>query len=167
MTVIKLASKLGGNASVALHEIVSPLYNNLGMRIVGVVELAAVERAQPAPDEDKDASVTVAVKHIEIARGDQEHHLRQAMAALHRQRTAVGTLDDGMEVTLSERTVERCSGVLDAVEASRLRAALLAHSDYIHRVLMGDLTLTQAKEELRTVQRGLEAATGWGRDGIN
>lgn len=166
MTVIKLASKLGGNATVSLSELTGPLYNNPGLRLVGVVELAHVERTQPAPDEDKEATVTVAVKHIEIARGDQEDHLRTAMAALHRQRTAVGTLDDEMEVTLSERTVERCAGVLDAVEAARLRAALLAHSDYIHRVLLGDMTLTQAKEELRTVQRGLEAATGWSRDGL-
>lgn len=161
MTTIKLDTKLGGSATIALADLVAPLYTNPGMRIVGIVELAAVERTQPAPDEDKDASVKVAIKSIEIGRGEQEHHLRTGLAALHRHRTASGTLDDAMGVQLSDRTIEMTGGILDQVEAARLRVALTQWADYLTRIDHGDMTMTQMREELRLVRKGLDSAARW------
>lgn len=161
MTTIKLDTKLNGSATIALDELVSPLFANPGMRFMAVVEFAAVERTQPAPDEEKDASVKVAIKGIEVGRGEQANHLRTAMAALHRHRTATGTLDDEMGVNLSDRTVELTGGVLDQVEAARLRVALVAHAEYISRIERGDMTLSQMRAELRTVRQGLESSARW------
>lgn len=162
MTTLKLASKLSGSANIALNDLIHMLYASPGKRIVGVVELAHIERAEPAPGEDKDASVTMQIKAIEIARGEQEHHLRQAMAALYRHRTVSGTIDDELQPKLSDRTIELTGGVLDAVEAARLKVVCDQWAEYIRRMLSGKkLSLTQAIEELRVVERGLNAASGW------
>jgi hypothetical protein len=158
VTSVKVDSKLGGNASISLESHVSRLYHNPGMRIVGVVELAHVERTQPAPEEDKEASVKLAVKHLEIANSDQEDHLRQAMRALYLHRTAQGKLDEAGEIELAEGTVRMTAGMLNAVEAARLRVALKHWVDYAEQAQRSDLTVTQAMKELDTLAKGMRAA---------
>jgi len=161
MIALKLDSKLSGNATVSLHDLSSVLFHKPDMRIVGVVELAPVERAIPAPGEDKDPTVKVAIKAIEIGRGEQEHHLRQAMDALYRHRTATGTIDDELRPQLSQRTVELTGGVLDAVEAARLRTVCEQWGQYIDNITRGKMTGPQALDELRIIRKGLAAAIEW------
>lgn len=161
MTKLKFDTTPSGNALDAMEDLGGPLAAKPGMRIVGVCELAHVERVEPAPGEDKETTVKLRVTQLEVARGEQENHIRQCMAAMYRHRTATGKLGEEMEVELSERTIELTAGVLDQVEAARLRAGVEGHADYIRRVLAGDLTPTQLREELRTVQKGLNSLLRW------
>jgi hypothetical protein len=161
VTKLKFDTAPSGNAIAAMQDLAGVLAAKPGMRIVGVCELAHVERVEPAPGEDKETVVKLRVTQLEVARGEQENHVRQCMAALHRHRTATGKLGEDMEVELSERTIELTAGVLDQVEAARLRAGIEGHADYIRRVLAGDLTPTQLREELRTVQQGLGSLLRW------
>jgi hypothetical protein len=158
---LKLDSKLAGSAVVSLQELASHLYANQGKRIVGIVELAHIERTEPAANEGKDPVVKVAIKAIEMARGDQEDALREAMAVLHRHRTATGTIDEELNPQLSTRTVDATLGNLDAIESARLRVAIEQWGEYIDRVMRGKLSLNQAREELQTVRKGLAAAIHW------
>src|SRR5258705_12591698 len=95
------------------------LYARPGARLVGILELAHVERSQPAPDTDIEPCVKVRITALEVGREEQEHHLREAMRALYLHRTASGTIDETGEVELSGRTLELTGGVLHAVEAAR------------------------------------------------
>lgn len=164
MTVIKIEGKLGANAAASLERLAGPLYNTPGMRIVGVVELAHVERTQPAPDEDKDAVVRLAIKGLEIGREEQEHALRRALRALFLHRTAQGTLDDHGDVDLSQRTLDLLAGELHATEAARLRAALGHWQAYARQMLGRDATKAQQREDLATLADGLAAALALGGD---
>lgn len=166
MIKLKLDSKLQGTATISLQELASPIYHNPGTRMVGIVEIAHTERTEPAQGEDKDPAVVVAIKAIEMARGDQDEYLRQAMAALHRHRTSTGTLDEELNPQLSQSTIERLQGLdarLEAAEAARLRVVVEQTADYISRVRMGKLTVNQAKDELDTVRKMLSAALFWGQ----
>lgn len=163
MTTVKINGKLGSNASVAIEELTGKLFAKPGIRIVGVVELAHIERTQPAPDEDKEPSVTLGIKHLEIARGgEQEHAIRDALKALYTLRSASGTLTETDDVQLSERTLQLTAGMVTAVDAARLRVALKNWAEYARRSsLAGNLTLTQMRDELRTVSSGLDAVLAW------
>lgn len=161
MTKVKLDGTPSGNAIIAFADLTNALFRKQGMRIIGVCELTHVERTEPAPDEDKEGSVKLRLTGLEIARGDQEDHLRKAMDALYRHRTASGTIDEELDPQLSERTLEMTGDLLDAVEAARLRVALTAWADNIDKVVRGNLTAAQAVGELRTVARGLRQAAGW------
>lgn len=165
MTTVKIDPKPAANATFALEPLTSRLYANPGMRIVAVVELAHVERTQPAPDEDKEASVKLAIKHLEVARDEQEDHLRKVLRALYLHRTAQGTLDDAGEVELSQRTLELAGGMMDAIEAARLRVAVLAWRDYARQSLQGKLSNTQLRDELQTIGDGLAAVVNAGAEG--
>ncbi len=164
MTTVKIDPKPAANATFALEPLTTRLYANPGMRIVAVVELAHVERTQPAPDEDKEASVKLAIKHLEVARDEQEEYLRKVLRALYLHRTAQGKLDEAGEVELSQRTLELAGGMMDALEAARLRIAILSWRDYARQALHGKLTQAQLREELKTIGDGLGAAVVSGSD---
>jgi hypothetical protein len=158
VTAVKLNSKLATYASDALTAHVPSLYSNLGKRIVGVVELAAVERTQAAPDEDKEASVTLQIKHLEVASVDQEDNIRHALRALHTQRTAYGTITEAGDIELSETTLSRCAGEVNAVEAARLHIAIDRWHDYARQALANSkLTGTELRRELTTIADALHA----------
>lgn len=159
MTAIKLDSKFSANADAALERHAGPLYNRPGVRIVGVVELAHVERTQPAPDEDKEPSVKLRVTHLEVANPEQEDAIRQAMEALYLHRTAQGTLGEGGDIELSERTIRLTGGLLHALEAARLRVAVAHWADQSRRALaVAQITAAEMRHELDAVAAGLEAA---------
>jgi hypothetical protein len=163
---LKLDSKLQGTATISLQELASHLYHNPGARMVGIVEIAHTERTEPAQGEDKDPAVTIGLKAIEMARGDQDEFLRRAMEALHRHRTSTGTLDEEMQPKLSQSTLDRLAGLdaaLEAAEAARLRVVVEQTADYIDRVKMGKLTAPQAREELETVRKMLSGSIYWGQ----
>lgn len=159
MTAIKLDSKFATAAADALEPLTGKIYAKPGMRIVGVVELAHVERTQPAPDADKEASVKLQIKHLEIANPQQETVVRDALRALYLHRTAQGTLNDEGEVELSRQTLEDAAGLLHAIEAARLRTLLRHWLDYSRRVQNDHkLTTAQLHNEITTIADGLSAA---------
>lgn len=164
MTAIKVDPKLSSNASTALEALSGQLFRNPGMRVVGVVELAAVERTEPAPDEDKEPSVKLAIKHLEIGIGDQEHNLRDALRALYALRSASGTLDEHDTVELSERTMRLVAGQLSVTEAARLRVMAHTWQQYANQARRGDLTREQLLNELKVISEGLGAALVWSEE---
>lgn len=157
-TTAKLDSKMSRAAQDGLEGWVLPLYATPGKRIVGVIELAHVERTQPAPDADKEPSVKLRITHLEIANDEQENILREAMKALHLHRTAYGTLDEDGELQLSQGTLERTGGMLHAVEAARLRAAVVHWREQALRVYsIPEATVTEMRHEIDMLARGLAA----------
>jgi hypothetical protein len=158
MTKIKVDGALATKAQESLERLTTQLYNRPGMRIVAVVELAHVERTQPAPDEDKEAVVKLGIKSIEVADTEQEEHLRQVLRALYTQRTAYGTLDPDGEVELGEQTLRLAGGMMHAVDAARLRTVVKHWAHYAEQATFGHLTQQQLLEELKTIAGGLRAA---------
>lgn len=157
---LKLDTKMSTSAEDVLAQLARQLYDKPGARLVGVVELAHVERTQPAPDTDAEASVKIRITALEVGRDEQEHHLREAMRALYLHRTASGTIDEAGEVELSKRTVELTGGVLHAVEAARLRAVVRHWGEYARAVGRASrpLTVSELLHEIAAVADGLEAA---------
>jgi len=152
---IKLDGKLTAGDSLARHA--QNLYRRPGMRLVGVVELRHVERTQPAPDEDKEASVKLRITGLEVANAEQEDTLRKAMEALYIHRTAHGTLDDAGAVELSERTLEMTGDLLHAIEAARLNVGAAHFADYARRAAaVANATVAELRHELEAVAKGLE-----------
>lgn len=159
MTAVKLASKLSNQALDGLAEYVPGLYANPGKRVIAIVELAHIERNQPAPDEDKEASVTLGIKHLEIANPEQENAVRQALRALYTLRTAYGSLTEAADVELGEETLRRCAGELSVIEAARLHVAIERWAEFAGKVLHDDrLSAGTLRQELRTLADGLRAA---------
>lgn len=157
---LKLDSKSSTAAEDVLAQHARPLYDRPGARIVGVVELAHIERTQPAPDADAEASVKVRITALEVGRDEQEHHLREAMRALYLHRTARGTIDEAGEVELSDRTIELTGGVLHAVEAARLRTVARHWGEYARAVTKTNKPLSSSEllRELAAIADGLDAA---------
>lgn len=159
MTKIKIDTAMANAAQDALSPHTARLYSTLGTRIVVVAELAAVERTQPAADEDKEAAVKLAVKHLEVAGPDQEEAVRQALRALHTQRTAYGTLNERDEVELSESTLRACAGELSLIEAARLHVVIEKWTDYANRAIHNSkLTASELRQEMTAVSDGLRAS---------
>lgn len=156
MTTVKLDAKLAANAQAGIEPLIAALYSRPGVRIVGVIELAHVERTQPAPDEDKEASVKMQVKHLEIARDGQEDLLREALRALYLHRTATGTVTEDHDVELAERTLQLTADHLHAEEAARLRVAVLHWADYAQRIQhIPHPSATELLHELKNITDGL------------
>lgn len=158
MTALQLDSKMTTAAKGAIEPLIGQLYATPGMRIVGVIELAHLERTQVAPGGDKEEKVKVRITALEIANEKQEDALRQAMRALHLHRTAYGTVTEDADVELSERTLEMTGGLLHAIEAARLRSACLHWEQYARKVLaVKEPTTTELLHELAAVADGLGA----------
>lgn len=157
MTDIKLDSKVSAHAAASLERYATKLYNRPGMRIVGVVEFVHVERTQPAPDVDKQPSVKLRMSGLEIANPEQEDAVRQAQEALYLHRSAQGTLGEGGDVELSERTIKLTGGLLHAIEAARMRVAVRAFADQCRRALAVEkITVAEMRHELDAIAQGLE-----------
>lgn len=163
MTTAKLASKMSAGAASALGPHVEGLYEHPGRRVVAVVELCATERVQVADGEEKDGSVTLTVKQMELPADErQDEALRDAMLALYRHRTAAGTLDAHGDVQLSERTIADTGGRLDALEAARLRAGLRSLDSQLGQVLGGMATPVDLRRGIEQARRQLDQLAGWG-----
>jgi hypothetical protein len=157
VTTLKLDGKPATAASDALVPWAQELYKKPGMRIVGVVELAHVERTQPAPDEDKEASVKLRITHLELAGdGQQENAVREAMRALYLHRNAQGTLTEEMDVELSKETLRKLGDRLDATEAAKRGIAIEHWASYARRALhTKDITHAELLHELKAIADGL------------
>lgn len=166
MTAVKLDSKPSTAAAVALLPHADGLFRDPTKRLVALVELTHVERTQPGPDEDKEQTVKVRITHLEIGDDKLEEPLRRAMRALYTQRTAYGTLDqDTGEIELGEDTVRSLAGDLLAIEAARLRVAMLNFASYARQALKSDeITLSGAIKDLNYLANGLRAVANGDRD---
>lgn len=159
MTTLKITGKPTAAAQQALQPHVQRLYDAPGLRIMAVVELAHMERLQPAPGADKDASVGVKITACEVPNRDQEGAIREVQRALYLQRTATGTLDEAGGVVLDDGTLKSAAGLVHAIEVARLRAGLQHWDGYIRRVVSAadKLTQTEIAHELQAVADGLHA----------
>lgn len=159
MTVAKIEGKPASAAQQGLEPWIAPLYATQGKRVLGIVELKHVDRTQVAPDEDKEAVVRLRMTLLEIARPEQEAPLREAQRALYLHRTAHGTLDEDGQLELSKGTLELTGGMLHALEAARLRAAVVHWQEQCRRVLaINKITVSEMRHELDTIADGLTAA---------
>lgn len=132
---VKLATLAAGAAQEVLDIHASALYSTLGAHRVAVIEFASVERTQMAPDEDKEATVTVRIQSMEIADDKQADPLRKALAALHLQRTAHGTLTEDGDVKMSTNVIEGCAGDVNLTAAVRMQIATEQLRDHATRAL--------------------------------
>lgn len=160
MTIIKLDGQPAASARAALEPYAEALYADQGMHLVGVIELTHLERTEPAPDAQRERTVRLRITGMEVARGEQEHALREAQRALHLHRTAYGSLTEHGDVELSQRTLELTAERLHAVEAARLRTAAVHWHDYLRRLLSRADAFSKAEvlHEVDLVARGLSAA---------
>jgi hypothetical protein len=146
---LKLASAMPSAVTESMQDLVKPLFSKPGMRIVGVVELAHVERTEPAPDEDKEPVVTVGLKMLEIAHGEQVDHLRRAAHALHVQRTATGTLDEEVGAfELNKHLLESLADQFALRETARLRAAMEYQATILNRLKVGTFETTDMRKQI-------------------
>jgi hypothetical protein len=157
MTTIKLDSKINPAVQLSLHDLTRKIYGTPGLKLVGLVELAHVERTEVADDEDKESSVKIRIAHLEIGRGDQEHHLRRALDALFRQRTADGTLDEDLNLVVDERAVELLGDTLDANEVARLRSSVKGWDGYLRQAMRETTTsgLLASMQKLRSAMQAV------------
>lgn len=152
---IKIAGGVAKHAADALAPYAETLYQGLGRTIVVIAELTAIERLEIADEEKKDPSVTLQLKHLEVAGTEQEENVRRAMRALNTQRTANGTLTEDHDVELSAATLGRCAGDLHAIDASRLRVAVDEWQLYARRAAAAELTESELRHELTIVADAL------------
>lgn len=159
MTALKFTGKPTAAAMQALEPHITRLYNAPGARVMAVIEMAHVERLQPAPGSDKDASVGMKITACEIPTREQEGAIREAQRALYLQRTARGTLDEDGQMTLDDDTLKMTAGLLMSIECARLRAGLQHWTDYARRVVgaSGKLAGSEIAHELQTVVDGMAA----------
>jgi len=158
VTDVKIEGKIGGQAADAIEPHARDIYNQPGCRIIGIVELAHVERTEPAPDSDKSPSVKLRISALEIPAREQAGALREAMRALHLHRTAAGTLTDDGDIELSQQTMRQTAGLLSELENARLRAGLQHWTDYARSVAttVKPLSASELRHELQTVVDGLQ-----------
>lgn len=94
MTAVKLDTKITAYVEAALGSWASEMFNKRGGRWPAVVELAHVERAEPAETEDKQETVKLRVTQLEVPGAEHQDRVREVLRALYTVRTAEGTLDD-------------------------------------------------------------------------
>jgi len=158
VTQLKFDAKVSASAQEALEPHIRPVYATPAARRLFIGEFAAIERTEPAPGSEKEASVKVRIVSLELPNESQEGYVREALRFLHLQRTARGTLDDDGQLELDESTLRLTGGHLSYLETARLRAALGHWSSYARRVLhTSNLTVSEVMHELKTVADGLTA----------
>lgn len=159
MTDIKIDGKLGGHAGEALALHAAQLFTRLGSTRMVIAELKSATREDVAADEDKNQSVKLRIQSLEVANPDQEDAVRRCLEALHMHRTAYGTLTEDADVELSANVIEATGGELNAITAARLKVAIDRWTEYGRRITgQPKITLSQMRNELETIVKGLRAA---------
>lgn len=157
MPVVKIQSTLPAAVADVLAPLANEIYHNQGGNLMVVAELHHADRNDPA-DEDIKRTVTLRVTGLEVARGEQDHTLREVQRALYAHRTAAGTLTGEDDVEVADRTLELAGESLHAQEAVRLRIALQHWAD---RALSSAVALSLNGEradllkELDAIAKGL------------
>ncbi|WP_206184911.1 hypothetical protein [Thermoactinospora rubra] len=94
MTAVKLDSKITTYVEKALEGWAAEMFAKRGGHWPAVIELAHVERAEPAETEDKQETVKLRITQLEVPGPDHQEKIREVLKALYTVRTAEGTLDD-------------------------------------------------------------------------
>jgi hypothetical protein len=158
MTAIKIGGKPRAAAVDALNSRADWLYEHPGKRVIGVVELLHVSRTEPAPDEEKDRAVELAIGALEFATIEQEDTLRKALRALFMIRTATGTLDPDGEVEMSQRVLDYTNNDLSLREAVRLTAGIRVWADRAWAAQRTEnASPIELQHELEAISAGLRA----------
>jgi hypothetical protein len=145
----------------ALAPHVARIYGRTGLRVMAVVELAHTERTEPAPDAEKEPSVTVRITQLEVPSPDQEGAIREVQRALYLERTATGTLDEANELELSKQTLKDAGGIVSHIAIARLSAGIHHWRGYIRRVNANEaLTVGELRHELDAIAEGLDSVLG-------
>lgn len=168
MTTLKLDGTPGSGALAGIEAHVPGIYNDPGRKFVAIVELAHIERVQPAPDADKEPSVKCKVISCEIPVGEQVDAVRSALRALWLRRTAQGTLTEQLDVEMTERTLERLGGELAYLDTVRQQAGISAFARYAEdacsraKPTVGELRadLKALRDGLRALASGVDQVTG-------
>jgi hypothetical protein len=159
VTQLKFDGKVSASAQEALEPHIRPVYATPAARRLFIGEFAAIERMEPAPGSEKEASVKVRIVALELPNEAQEGYVREALRYLHLQRTARGTLDEDGQLELDESTLRLTGGHLAYLETARLRAGLNHWAQYTRRVLhTSSLTVSEVMHELKTIADGLTGA---------
>jgi hypothetical protein len=165
MTQLKFDAKVAASAQEALEPHVRPMYSSLGSSRMAIIEFRSLERTEPAPGTEKEASVRVRIVGLELPNPEQEGAVREAQRFLHLQRTARGTLDDDGQLELDESTLRLTGGQLAWLESARLRAGLGYWARYAERLVHGpDLTVTEVRHEMQALAEGLSAVLNTATD---
>lgn len=158
MTTLKIQGKPSAGAVAALQPHVERFYRRSGVRALAIVELAHVERTEPAKDADKDRTVTMRISAAEVPDPDSEGSIREVMRALYLLRTANGTLDEEGNLALSQTTLKHAAGIIGGQAIARLSAGVQHWQQYVGRVSSnGNLTLGELRHELDAIRDGLAA----------
>ena len=166
MTALKIEGKPTASAMAALAPHVRRLYDRPGIRVMAVVELEHTERMQPAPNADKDASVTMRISAVEVPTLEQEEAIREVQRALYLERTATGTLDEEGTLLLSKQTLKDAGGIVTHLALARLSAGVQHWRAYAARVNSNaNLTVGELRREVDAIRDGLDAVLGRLGDG--
>jgi len=114
MTEIKIDPKLNAPIAKALEPHADELLAAaLGTRVVALVELSVVEHAERGDSDDEVAHV-VKIRPVlmEIATGDDEHHVRRAQRALWSKRTAEGTITGDTDRAHAEADIRHAAALI-------------------------------------------------------
>jgi hypothetical protein len=161
MTVLKIQGKPSTAAMQALAPHVARIYGRTGVRIMAVIELAHTERTEPAPDAEKEPSVTMRITQLEVPNPDQEGAIREVQRALYLERTATGTLDEAGELELSKQTLKDAGGIVSHLAIARLSAGIHHWRNYVRRVSAAqELTVGELRHELDAIAEGLDSVLG-------
>lgn len=112
MTQPKIDSKVVADVEQSLRPHAADMFRQRGGRWMAVVELEHVERTEPAPEEEKEASVKLRVASAEIVTDDHEDYIRRIAEALYKLRTKANTLDEHLAGPTPGDVVRTSSGML-------------------------------------------------------
>lgn len=125
-----LSGRVRATAGDAIDAQIARLRAKPGCKLVGVVEIERYQLNKP-DDAETEPTVLLRLAQLELAKGEQEALLRQAMLALHLHRTAGGTLTEDADISLAQSTLDKLPDLVSTYESARLRAAFEALVDRV------------------------------------
>jgi hypothetical protein len=150
MTTAKIAGTAGASAIAGLAPYVDDLYDHPGKRVIIIGELRHVEKTVPIDDTEREPSVKLMLTELEVASGNKEEPVRDALVALYQHRTAHGTLTEHGDVQIAEATLRSFGGDVHAIEAARLGVAIKVLREHAVDLLANpDISTGQLRNNLR------------------
>lgn len=163
MTTAKIAGAVGASAAAGLTPYIDDLYKHPGKRVLAIVELRHVEKTEPIADTEREPSVKLAVTELEVAAGDKEDPVREALQALYVHRTAHGTLTEHGDVQIAESTLRTFGGDLHAIESARLGVSIKVLREQAMSILSSpEASVGQLRADIRRLVNRFDTVMGGG-----
>lgn len=166
MTVAKIDTKPAAQVNEVLGAHINPLMSKARAgkadEIVFVGTLRPVERTEPTPGEDKEASLKLRINSAEIPSGDEAEVLREVQRALWLVRTATGTITEDGDIALAKQTLQTAGGVVSHLAAARLRAGLDQWAKAARTATTARLSADEMWREMERLADGLDTLLGRG-----